>query len=161
MFSRLASRLALTYRGAVALAAYRCYVRSRNSVDLDEAIAAFKTLVILMPDTHQRKAAVLHIYGMLLSDRIEHAGAASDFDDLIDTYKTAVRVADSRDTPVYLGKLGKGYASRFQETAQLPDADKAVDVLMRAVDATTEEGGTKADRLCDVGDILLARLQRS
>lgn len=172
-FSRLANRLlasrhaisgrrlALAYRGAITWAAYRRYVKSRDRADLDKAIEAFTTLVVLMPDTHPRKAAVLHIRGILLSDRVEHTGAVSDIDEMITTYENAVRLADSHDIPVYLGKLGKGYATRFEETAEFPDADKAIDALTRAVNATTEEGETKADRLCDVGDILLARLQKS
>lgn len=149
------------YRGAIASAAYRRYVKSRDRGDLDKAIEAFDTLVALMPDTHRRKATILHIHGVLLSDRVDQTGSVSDIDDMITTYENAVRLADSHDIQVYLGKLGKGYATRFGDTAQLPDADKAIDALTRAVTATTEDGETKADRLCDIGDMLLARLQIS
>lgn len=106
-----------------------------ENVDLDRAIAAYKTAISVTPDGHQCQAELHSKLEIALLYSAEYSGDIEDINNAIAALECGLTLTpdDHADKPGRLNNLGVSFARRFELSGDLVDIGQAIAAHERAV----------------------------
>ena len=125
------------------------YKLTRQSADLDKAIAVQRKVLRLSPEGHAAIPGRLNNLAIFLHYRFEHSGDLGDLSDALSTLDEAIRL--NPDMPTWLETKGMVLLERFKKSRELADIEEAIRVCQKAVDFTPEGDPGLPQRLHHLG----------
>ncbi|VDB95681.1 unnamed protein product [Peniophora sp. CBMAI 1063] len=139
------------------------YKRDANPQDLDEAIAAYRRILELIPDEdYSSKLVQLNSLGVALYTRFERSGDPDDLDSVISAGYKSVELSPKGHENEHLqsGNLGSTLWVRFRRFGNTADLESALIAKRRAVDLTPDGHPAKTRWLTNLGTSLHDRFNR-
>ena len=157
-----ASRLTLEDLHNLSVDLLRCFQRSGDLADLQQAVSVLQELVRSTSSEDDRHRAGLWNLGEALFYRFERLGQLSDLEDAISRRREAVDLTPDGhpDMPIILNILGNSFLTRFKRLGQLSDLENAISRRREAVNLTPDGHPDKPSRLYNLGIALRTRFER-
>jgi len=139
------------------------YERTREIIDLEEAIQVARQAVASTPEDHSNLASYLNNLGNWLGSRYERTRDMTDLEEAIQIARQAVASTpeDHSDLAGPLNNLGNWLGSRYEQTGDMTDLEEAIQVARRAIASIPEDHSNLATCLNSLGNRLGSRYKRT
>ncbi|WP_162795541.1 CHAT domain-containing protein, partial [Nonomuraea lactucae] len=129
--------------------------------DLDEAIAANRTALDMLPAGHPHRRLIAGGLNILYAARFGHAGAPEDLASALDSGLAALSSTPADDAlrPGRLHMIGMAYLGRLAGTRGRHDLNQALAAIRESVETTPDDHPNLCGRLSSLGMALSVKYQ--